>query len=313
MEKKLAIIVPCYNEEEMLPTTQLKLLKKLNQLISDKLIIGGKIYFVDDGSSDKTWSLIEIYCERDSKFSGIKLSKNFGHQSALIAGLFTNDCDVSISIDADLQDDLDVMDDMLKKYNSGCEIVYGVRDKREKDSFLKKHTALGYYKILNLLGVDIIYNHADYRLMSATAVGVLSEFKESNLFLRGLIPKLGFKTSKVYYNRGDREFGETKYPLSKMLMLAVDGITSFSVVPLRIITIIGILSLFFSVLFGFYALYLKLFLGVALLGWTTIILLITFFGGLNLFSLGVVGEYIGKIYMETKKRPRYIIEEKINK
>ena len=303
-------MVPCYNEEEMLDYSSEALKDKLNSLIEKKVISNKSfILFVDDGSKDDTWNKINRYSIVDNQFRGIKLSRNQGHQNALLAGLMTaiDQCDMAISIDADLQDDINCMDTMITEFYAGNDIVYGVRDNRDSDSFFKKASAELYYKLLKVLGADIVFNHADFRLMSNVALKGLSEYSEVNLFLRGLVPMIGYKSSSVYYSRKERLAGESKYPLKKMLFFGFEGVTSLSVSLLRGITILGtlitILSLF-SLIYIFY----KHISGQTVTGWSSLILSIWFLGGLNLFSLGIIGEYLGKNYLETKKRPRYIIE-----
>ncbi len=311
----LYIVVPCYNEEEVLPISSKAIENKLSKLIAaEKISPKSRALLVDDGSRDSTWEIISKLHLENPLFSGLKLAANRGHQNALLAGLMTaklySDC--AISMDADLQDDIDAIDAFLSEYEKGCDIVYGVRDSRKKDSFFKRTTAQGYYKLLKLMGVEIVYNHADYRLMSRRALEALSEYKEVNLFLRGMIPCLGFKTAKVFYERKERAAGESKYPLKKMLALAFDGISSFSIKPIKLIGNIGIIISILSVFGLLYALLSKL-LGYAVDGWTAIVASIWLIGGIQLFSLGVIGNYIGKIYNETKARPRYFIEEFISK
>lgn len=308
---KLYIVIPCYNEEEVIIETTKRLTNKLNQMINDKLIAkDSKIMYVNDGSKDKTWELI-IKLNQENKFvTGVNLSRNRGHQNALLAGLMTAKemADIVISMDADLQDDINVMDEMIKNYLNGSDIVYGVRKSRRKDSWFKKHTAQMFYKFMKLLGVDVVYNHADYRLMSKRALDELENYKEVNLFLRGIIPLIGFHSSIVEYERQERFAGKSKYPLRKMINFAIEGILSFSVKPLRIITTFGFTIAFISFLFLIYVIIGHLLTG-NVEGWTTIVTLICFFGGFQIFCIGVIGEYIGKIYSETKQRPRYIIEE----
>jgi len=306
----LYIVVPCYNEEEVLPLSAEALTGKLKTLISEeKISEKSKILFTDDGSRDSTWGIIERLHSEEALISGIKLAANRGHQNALLAGLMTakNSADCVISMDADLQDDIDAIDGFLEEYKNGCDIVYGVRSSRRKDSFFKRTTAQGYYKFLKLLGVEIVYNHADYRLMSKRALEALEDYKEVNLFLRGIIPLIGFKTATVSYERKERAAGSTKYPLKKMLSLAFDGITSFSVKPIKLIGNLGVVISILSVFGLLYALISKL-LGTAVAGWTAIVASIWLIGGIQLFSLGVIGTYIGKIYSETKARPKYLIE-----
>jgi glycosyltransferase involved in cell wall biosynthesis len=306
----LTIVVPSYNEEEVLLETAHQLTNVLSSLIIEKLVSPeSSILFVDDGSRDRTWSIIEELTEQNKLVKGLKLARNFGHQKALLAGLETaeNKSDCVISIDADLQDDISVIREFVLKYLQGFDIVYGVRNSRESDTFFKRSTAQGFYRLMNKMGVNTVYNHADYRLLSKRALEELSRFKEKNLFLRGIVTLIGLKTTKVYYDRKERFAGESKYPFKKMLSFAFDGITSFSVVPIRLITILGFLSFVLSSIAGIYALVVK-FLGHTQSGWTSIIISIWFIGGLLLMSVGLIGEYIGKIYEETKDRPRYSIE-----
>ena len=306
----LYIVVPCYNEEEALPETTRRLREKMHTLIDRGTVSEeSRVMLVNDGSKDRTWQLIKSLHEADRLFSGVCLSRNRGHQNALLAGLMTakDRADVTISMDADLQDDINAVDEMLEKYYAGCEIVYGVRSSREKDSFFKRFTAEGYYKLLDKLGGEIVYNHADYRLMSKTALEALSHFGEVNLFLRGTVPMLGYKTGVVEYERGERIAGESKYPLKKMLSLASEGITSLSTKPLRAILWGGIGTIFadFVLLLLFV---IQAIVGIPFSGIKTLILLVLLMGGLILTSIGIIGEYIGKIYLETKHRPSYIIE-----
>ena len=307
MSDILYIVVPCYNEEAVLPETQKELGNKLSDMISTGAISEeSRIVFVDDGSKDRTWELIEKYHSENSKIGGVKLAHNRGHQFAVLAGLMTvkDLCDMAITMDADLQDDIDV----VEKYKEGCEVVYGVRNSRATDTFFKKTTAEGFYKIMQAMGVDIVFNHADYRLMSKTVLDALSEYKEVNLFLRGIVPLIGYKSDIVEYARKERFAGESKYPLKKMLAFAIDGITSFSIKPIRMITTLGVGAL------GVSALMILWFIigavrGNTVSGWATIVVSIWLFGGLILLGLGVVGEYIGKIYMEAKGRPRFRVEK----
>ncbi|MBE4906905.1 glycosyltransferase family 2 protein [Bacillus luteolus] len=310
IEPKLTIVVPCYNEEEMLPETFICLGEFLEELISSKMISEqSKLLFVDDGSKDKTWSLIYKAGLANPLIKGLKLSKNVGHQNALLAGLFTakEHSDCMVSIDADLQDDVTVIKDFVQKFTEGYEIVYGVRRERSTDTFFKRNTALGFYRLMKKMGVDLIYNHADFRLMSKRAVEELEKFEETNFFLRGIVPLIGFQSTEVFYNRKERFAGETKYPLRKMLSFALDGITSFSVTPIRFISLIGFLSFFISLVFGAYFLLLKL-TGNTTTGWTSLITSIWLIGGLQLIGVGLIGEYVGKIYKEAKRRPKFIID-----
>lgn len=306
----LSIIVPCYNEQEVLEETIEQLTIKLEQMINENLVSKkSKILFVDDGSKDNTWHLIYKASLKNELIKGLKLSKNAGHQNALLAGLFAarDSSDCLVSIDADLQDDIDAINKMVRKYIEGYEIVYGVRSSRESDTFFKRLTAEGFYKLMDKLGVKLIFNHADFRLMSRRAVDELERFAESNMFLRGIVPLIGFNSANVYYERKERFAGETKYPLKKMLAFAFDGITSFSVTPIRLVMLIGCLSFIVSLISGIYFLALKFF-GNTELGWTSLITSIWLIGGLQLIALGLVGEYIGKIYKETKRRPKYIVD-----
>ena len=308
---KLYLVVPCYNEEEVLPETARRLAAKFDNLIAGgKISPESKVVFVDDGSKDRTWEIIEGLNESSPLFQGIKLSRNKGHQNALLAGLMAvkDECDMTISMDADLQDDIDAIDRMLEKYYDGCDVVYGVRSERKTDSAFKRTTAHGFYKIMKLLGADIIYNHADYRLMSKRALDALSEFKEVNLFLRGIVPLVGFKSDTVEYKRTERFAGQSKYPLKKMISFALNGITSFSIKPIRMITALGILIFSVSILMLVYFL-IRHFTGNTVQGWTTLAASVWAIGGLQLLAIGVVGEYIGKMYMETKARPKYVIEK----
>ena len=307
----LYLVIPCYNEEEVLPITTKKLTEKLDNMIKDKLVSKeSRIMYVNDGSKDRTWELIGQFNKTNKYVIGVNLSRNRGHQNALLAGLMTAKeyADIVVSMDADLQDDIDVVDKMVIEYNNGCDIVYGVRSARKTDTWFKKTTAEGFYKFMALLGVEIVYNHADYRLMSKRALNELENFKEVNLFLRGIIPLLGFKTAKVEYERKERFAGESKYPLKKMLNFALDGILSFSIKPIRIITSAGFIVSFLSFLFLIYVI-IGHFVSDNVTGWTTIVALICFFGSFKVLCIGIIGEYIGKIYNETKHRPRYIIED----
>lgn len=307
----LYVVVPCYNEEEVLPETSKRLKEKMTSLI-EKGVISDKsrVCLVNDGSKDSTWSIIQKLHEEDVLFSGINLSRNRGHQNALLAGLMTvkEVADVAISMDADLQDDINAMDAMLEKYHNGCDIVYGVRSKRATDTAFKRMTAEGFYKMMNWMGANTVYNHADYRLMSKRALEGLAQFKEVNLFLRGIVPMIGYPTDVVYYERSERFAGESKYPLKKMLSFAMEGITSLSDKPIKMITGLGVFVFLMSIVILIYSL-VRHFTGGTIVGWTTIVASIWAIGGLILLSLGVIGEYIGKIYMETKERPRFIIEQ----
>ena len=314
MANKLMVVIPCYNEEEVLPETSRRLTEKMHSLMERGLITeDSKVLLVNDGSKDRTWEIITELHKADPMYEGLTLSRNRGHQNALLAGLMTarGRCDISISMDADLQDDMDAMDKFIEKYQEGCEIVYGVRSKREKDSFFKRETALMFYRLMSGMGVDIVYNHADYRLMSNRALDALSQFTEVNLFLRGLAPMEGFQSDVVYYERSERFAGESKYPFKKMLAFAIDGITSFSVKPLRLITNAGIVVFLVSLLMLLYA-FISWIAGTTVTGWTSTLASIWMIGGIQLLSLGVIGEYIGKIYNETKRRPRFIIDRYLN-
>ncbi len=309
----LYIVVPCYNEEEVLKITTKKLKTKLNNLIKEKIISKeSKVMYVNDGSKDKTWELIEEISNKEELFTGISLSRNRGHQNALLGGLLTakDYADVIISMDADLQDDINAIDEMLEKYYDGNDIVYGVRSSRKKDSLFKKLTAEGFYKFMLMMGVDIVYNHADYRLMSKRVVEELSNFKEVNLFLRGIFPIIGFKSDKVYYQREKRVAGGSKYPLKKMLSFAFDGITSFSVKPIKMVLNIGIIIFVISLIMIIYSIIRKA-IGATVAGWTFIVCSIWLISGIQMLSLGIIGEYIGKIYSETKQRPRFIISKNL--
>lgn len=314
MANTIYLVIPCYNEEAVLRETTERLKEKLGVLLSEKKISpDSRVIYVDDGSRDKTWPLIEEIHTENKLFGGIKLSRNRGHQNALLAGLMTvkDKADAVISMDADLQDDINAIDGFIDKFNEGCDIVYGVRSSRKKDTFFKRATAQGFYKFMGFMGAKVVYNHADYRLMSRRALDALEQFGETNLFLRGMVTLLGFKTDTVSYERGERFAGESKYPFKKMLSFAWDGITSFSVKPIKIIIGLGIFVCFISVAGLVYTLVSYL-LGHTVQGWTSMMMSIWLLGGIQLLSLGIIGEYIGKIYSETKGRPRYIIEEFIN-
>ena len=311
----LYIVVPCYNEEEVLPETSRRLKEKLEALISAGAISEeSRVLFVNDGSRDKTWSLIEGLHRSDKRFSGVNLTRNRGHQNALLAGLMTakDRADMVISMDADLQDDIDAVDAMVEKYHSGCDIVYGVRSSREKDTFFKRFTAEGFYRVMNFLGAETVFNHADYRLMSRRALEGLAQFKEVNLFLRGIVPMIGYTTGTVEYERGERFAGESKYPLKKMLSFAMEGITSLSTKPIRYITALGFLVFVVSLLMLIYSI-VRWAHGATVIGWASVICSVWAIGGLILLALGVIGEYIGKIYLETKERPRFLIQEVLDR
>ena len=314
MAPKLMVVIPCYNEQEVLPETSKRLKEKMTSLMEKGMIApDSRVLLVNDGSRDQTWEMIARLHREDPLFEGVKLSRNRGHQNALLAGLMTarGRCDISISMDADLQDDMDAMDRFIEKYNEGCDVVYGVRNKRDTDTAFKRTTALAFYKLMKGLGVDITYNHADYRLMSSRALDALAQFGEVNLFLRGLAPLVGFQSDVVTYDRAERFAGESKYPLKKMLAFAIDGITSFSVKPLRLITGVGMGIFVVSLFMLLYAL-ISWLCGSTVDGWTSTLCSIWMIGGIQLLSLGVIGEYVGKIYNETKHRPRFIIERYLN-
>lgn len=317
MEKPeiLYMVVPCYNEEEVLRETAKRLEEKYRSLI-DRTLISPKsrVVFVNDGSKDSTWEIIqELHNESPQLFSGINLSRNSGHQNAVLAGLMTvrDICDMAITMDADLQDDINAIDEMVQKYYEGNQVVYGVRSERKTDTFFKKFTAEGFYKFMKVMGADVVYNHADFRLMSKRVLCELANYKEVNLFLRGMVPLIGFKSCNVYYERAERFAGESKYPLKKMLAFAINGITSFSTKPLKMITTLGIVTSMLSVLAFIWAFIAK-FAGFAELGWSSTICSIWLIGGLQLFCLGIIGEYVGKIYAEVKQRPRFIVADFLN-
>lgn len=314
MEKKipvLYIVIPCYNEEEVLPETAPLFLAKIKELVAaGEVAVGSRVLFVNDGSKDKTWELIQKFAGEEEIFEGISLSRNRGHQNALFAGLMTAKelADITISIDCDGQDDIDAMNRMIQEYKDGSQVVYGVRSQRKTDTKFKRITAQGFYRFMNLMGAEVIYNHADYRLMSREALEGLAEFKEVNLFLRGMVPLVGYRYSCVYYERAERIAGESHYPLKKMLSFAFDGITSFSVKPIRMITAMGFLTCVIS-LIAIVITIIQKFCGYTISGWSSMLCCILFLGGVQILSLGVIGEYIGKMYLESKERPRYIISE----
>lgn len=313
-EKTLYVVVPCYKEEAVLPETSKRLREKLHALMqAGKIAENSRVMFVNDGSKDRTWQIIEELHAGDRLFSGVNLSRNRGHQNALLAGLNTamQYADMIISMDADLQDDINAMDAMIDAYHNGYDIVYGVRSSRKKDSFFKRFTAEGYYHLLQMMGVDIVFNHADYRLMSRRAVEGLAQFEETNVFLRGIVPQIGYPSTTVEYARAERFAGESKYPLKKMLAFAFDGITSFSLKPMRLILMLGAVIFALSLLMLIWTL-VDWLLGKTVSGWASLMCSIWMIGGIQLLSLGVIGEYIGKIYAESKKRPRYIIESILN-
>lgn len=307
----LYLVVPCYNEEEVLPETSKQLRTKMQSLMEKgKISSESRIVFVNDGSKDRTWQIIEELHGEDNIFQGVKLSRNKGHQNALLAGLMTvkDKCDMTISLDADLQDDIDAIDEMVDKYHEGCDIVYGVRNARDTDTAFKRKTAEGYYKVIKFLGADIVYNHADYRLMSRRALDGLEQFKEVNLFLRGVVPMIGYKSDSVYYARKERFAGESKYPLKKMLAFAWEGITSLSIKPIRMIMTLGSIIFLISLIMLIYFL-IRHAMGATAVGWTSTVVSIWAIGGLQLLAIGIIGEYIGKVYLETKERPKFIVEK----
>ncbi|HCB99721.1 MAG TPA: glycosyltransferase [Ruminococcaceae bacterium] len=307
----LYIVVPCYNEEEVLPETGRRLTKKMQELCTKELISEeSRIVFVDDGSKDRTWELIESMHGQNTYVNGIKLSRNKGHQNALMAGMMTvkGKADAIITLDADLQDDINAIDGFLQKFKEGCDVVYGVRSSRQTDTFFKRHTALFFYRLMKSLGVDIVYNHADYRLMSKRAVEALGKFKEVNLFLRGVVPLIGYRSGTVEYERHERFAGESKYPLQKMLAFAWEGITSFSVKPIRLIAAVGGIIFAISIIMLIYFL-IVFAAGHTVPGWTSLIISIWAIGGLQILGTGIIGEYIGKIYLEAKGRPQYLVED----
>ena len=309
----LWIVIPCYNEEQVLPITAPLFLKKINDLSAAGLVSEkSRVLFVNDGSRDATWSLIQKFASEDEHFIGISQSRNRGHQNAVLAGLMealhSGSCDITISIDCDGQDDINAMDEMVKKYLDGAEVVYGVRSRRDTDTFFKRFTAEGFYHVMNALGADIVFNHADYRLISTRVLESFADYREVNIFLRGMVPLVGYPSDTVYYERHERLAGESHYPLSKMLTLAFDGITSLSVKPLRLITLAGMLVSAVSFIAIIVTLITKL-VGFTVTGWTSMICAIYFLGGVQLLGIGIIGEYVGKIYNETKARPRFIISE----
>ena len=308
----LAIIIPCFNEEEILPKTIKKLSDLLSSLIKKELISkNSKLVFVNDGSKDNTWNIIEKEHKKNTFVKGISLSRNFGHQEALLAGLYTTKADSFITIDADLQDDINVIKDMIKQFDNGYEIVYGVRKKRTTDSFFKRNSALMFYKLMRLLGVELVSNHADFRLLSKRAVEAMSEFKEKNLFLRAVVPLVGFKSTNVYYDRKKREAGTTKYPLKKMILFALKGVSSFSAVPLHLITLSGVLISTLSFILMLWTIF-AYFNHSTIVGWASLMSVITFFSGITILFMGIIGEYIASIFIEVKNRPLYIIDKNLD-
>ena len=309
---KLMIVIPCYNEQEVLPITAPLFLKKIQDLAAaGKISDDSRVLFVNDGSRDRTWEIIRELAASDPHYMGISQSRNRGHQNAVLAGLMEakDQCDITISIDCDGQDDINAMDAMVDAYLDGCEVVYGVRSRRDTDTFFKRFTAEGFYKIMNWMGAEVVFNHADYRLISSRVLQEFANFKEVNIFLRGMIPLVGFKSTSVYYERAERIAGESHYPLKKMLALAFDGITSLSIKPIRLITGLGVIIAALSFIGVIWAV-VGAFLGSTVAGWASTVCIVCFMGGIQLLSLGVIGEYIGKIYLETKQRPRYIISER---
>lgn len=312
MIPRLIIVIPCYNEQEVLPITAPQFLAKINQLAAEGLISGdSRVMFVNDGSKDDTWNIIQQLADQDEHYIGIAQSRNRGHQNAVLAGLMEakDMCDITISIDCDGQDDINAMDEMVKAYLEGCEIVYGVRSKRDTDTFFKRFTAESFYKLLNSMGAEVVFNHADYGLISSRALQELAKFKEVNIFLRGMVPLVGFKSTSVYYERSERAAGKSHYPLSKMLALAFDGITSLSIKPIKMIIGMGVIVAFISFIGIIWAV-VEAILGKTVMGWASTTCIICFLSGVQLISVGVIGEYIGKIYMEVKQRPRYIISDR---
>lgn len=312
MTPRLIIVVPCYNEQEVLPITAPMFLEKIKSLAAaGQITEDSRVMFVNDGSRDDTWNIITRLSEEDEHYIGISQSRNRGHQNAVLAGLMTakDMCDITISIDCDGQDDINAMDGMVAAYHEGCEIVYGVRSRRDTDTFFKRFTAESFYKLLNAMGAEVVYNHADYRLISSRALQELAKFREVNIFLRGMVPLVGFKSTSVYYERSERAAGKSHYPLKKMLALAFDGITSLSIKPIKIIFMLGLIVAFISFVGIIWAV-VEAILGNTVGGWASTTCIICFLSGVQLISIGVIGEYIGKIYMEVKQRPRYIISDK---
>ncbi|EEO3693994.1 glycosyltransferase family 2 protein [Listeria monocytogenes] len=314
MEKPfLTVVVPCYNEEEVLSESVTQLTNIIEKLVmSESISDKSQIMFVDDGSKDRTWELIQQYSESNEHVSGLKLSRNYGHQGALLAGLTEahaySDC--VVSIDADLQDDVNAIIEFIEKYHEGYDVVYGVRDKRDTDTYFKRNSALAFYRIMSKLGVNMVPNHADYRLLSKRALTEFLRYKEENMFIRGIVPLLGFKSTKVFYNRNERFAGESKYPLKKMVLFAVDGITSFSVAPIRLLLVLGSVIFMIGVVMGIYAIVQKI-IGAVVPGWTSLIVSLWLIGGIQLIGIGVLGEYIGKIFKQVKERPRFTIEKNV--
>jgi len=312
MTVRLAIVVPCYNEEEVLPETNRRLLALLTRLHESQLSsLDSSVHYVDDGSRDGTWALIESLAATDPRVHGIKLSRNRGHQNALLSGLMSVEGDAVVSIDADLQDDVSVIEAMVREFIGGAEVVYGVRDSRQTDTVFKRRTALLYYGLMKKMGVDLVHNHADFRLLGRRAVEALRQYGEVNMFLRGIVPLIGYRAATVKYDRAERFAGISKYPLRKMLGFAMEGITSFSIVPLRLITLLGFLVSAFSFAMILFIIYGKVVMGAVIPGWASSVVPIYFLGGIQLLSMGILGEYVAKIYLETKQRPRYFIEKSL--
>ncbi len=306
----LAVVVPCYNEEEVLPETASRMFALFDRLIAaNKISPQSRVYFVDDGSRDRTWEIIQSLSQRGLPVVGIKLSRNRGHQNALLAGVFTAEGDAVVSIDADLQDDINAIETMVDRFSEGCDIVYGVRKRRETDTFLKRFTAESFYRLIAVLGAQTVFNHADYRLLSRRAIEALQEYREVNLFVRGIVPLIGYRSAVVQYDRDARFAGESKYPLRKMIALALDAVTSFSVVPLRFISFLGFVVFLFACVMSGYVLWIRLFTEIAVPGWASTTLPVYLLGGAQILCLGVIGEYLGKLYSEVKARPRFIIED----
>lgn len=310
---KLAIVIPCYNEEEVLAETSRRVSALLARLVASGKISGdSKVWFVDDGSTDQTWPLIERFALADSRFCGIKLSRNCGHQNALIAGLFTAQGDAIVSVDADLQDDVNAIEKMVDYFKGGVDVVYGVRQQRKTDTLFKRISAQAFYRLMSALGAETVYNHADYRLLSRRAIDALKQYPEVNLYLRGIIPLIGFRSAVVHYDRISRFAGESKYPLRRMIGLALDAITSFSVVPLRLITFVGFVVFLCSMAVTAWVIWVRIFTDQAMPGWASTVLPMYFLGGLQIFCIGIVGEYLGKTYTEMKSRPRFFIERTVS-